>query len=178
MTPDAARSPGADPRAGTDADSPGAGDAGGEARREYAQLLRLHERLAAQLRHVRDELEAPELRALLREIRMRTGDAPREAIADVTASVEEALRTLSVSSSEAHAILTYEGAESHIDGIGDLPGPLARFIAERTRMDGFTYQVLQDEVRGWIVRWREHTADGSIRGFGQFYERPYAWLDD
>lgn len=166
-----------DPAPPLPAESP-AVESGGEARREYAQLLRLNERLATQLRHVRDELETPELRALLREIRARTGDAPRDAISDVRASVEEALRTLTVSSSEAHAILTYEGEETRIEGVGDLPAPLARFIAERTRMDGFSYEVLQDEVRGWIVRWREHTADGQIRGFGQFYERPYAWIDD
>lgn len=150
----------------------------GEARREYAQLLRLHERLATQLRHVRDELDTPELQSLLREIRTRTGATPRDAITDVKSSVEEALRTLSVSSSEAHSILTYEGEATRIDGIGELPAPLARFLAERTRLDGFSYEVLQDEVRGWVVRWREHTSDGRIRGFGQFYERPYAWLDD
>lgn len=152
--------------------------AAAEARREYAQLLRLHERLAGQLRHVRDQLAAPDVRQLLREIRARTGDTPRDAVSDVRASVEEALRTLSVASSDAHAILTHGGDEAALEGVGNLPAPLARFIAERTRLDDFTYEVLQDEVRGWIVRWREYTADGHIRGFGQFYERPYAWLDD
>lgn len=149
-----------------------------EARREYAQLLRLHERLATQLRHVRDELDTPELQSLLREIRNRTGTSPRDSIVDVKSSVEEALRTLAVSTSEAHAILTSEVEDLRIDGIDHLPAPLARFLAERTRLDGFTYEVSQDEVRGWVVQWRELTPDGRIRGFGQFYERPYAWLDD
>ena len=149
-----------------------------EARREYAQLLRMHERLSTQLHRVRDELGTPELASLLREIRSRTGSSPREALVEVKSAVEEALRTLSVAASDAHSALTYEGEALRIDGVGDLPAPLARFLAERARLEGFDYEVLQDEVRGWIVQWKEHTADGHIRGFGRFYERPYAWLDD
>jgi hypothetical protein len=149
-----------------------------EARREYAQLLRVHERLSTQLRRVRDELGTPELSQLLREIRARTGTAPRDAMVEVRESVEEALRTLSVAASDAHSALTYEGEEPEIEGIAHLPRPLARFLAERTRLAGFQYEVLQDDVRGWVIRWKEYTAEGHIRGFGQFYERPYAWLDD
>jgi hypothetical protein len=33
-------------------------------------------------------------------------------------------------------------------------------------------------VRGWIVSWKEYTNRGTVRGYGQFCERPYAWLDD
>lgn len=149
-----------------------------EARREYAQLLRLHERLSTQLRRVRDELDTPELGQLLREIRSRTGSSPRETLVEVKASVEEALRTLAVAASDAHAALTHEGEELRLDGVGQLPPSLARFIAERARLDGFGYDVIQDDVRGWVVQWKEYTVDGRIRGFGQFYERPYAWLDD
>lgn len=159
-------------------DSPLGVDERTEARREYAQLLRVHERLSTQLRRVRDELGTPELAKLLREIRARTGTAPKDPMVEVRGSVEEALRTLSVASSEAHSAITYEGEEPEIEGIAHLPRPLARFLAERTRLEGFQYQVLQDDVRGWVIRWKEYTADGHIRGFGQFYERPYAWLDD
>ena len=63
-------------------------------------------------------------------------------------------------------------------GVPDLPSPLQRFLAERTQFPGFTYEVVQDEVRGWVIRWKEYTARGRVRGFGQFYERPYAYLDD
>lgn len=149
-----------------------------EARREYAQLLRLHERLSTQLRRVRDELDTPELGQLLREIRTRTGSSPRETLVEVKSSVEEALRTLAVAASDAHAALTHEGEELRLEGVGQLPPSLARFIAERARLDGFGYDVIQDDVRGWVVQWKEYTVDGRIRGFGQFYERPYAWLDD
>ena len=153
-------------------------DDSSEARREYAQLLRLHERLGTQLRRVRDELEAPGLVELLKEIRARTGDSPRAGIVDVKSSVEEALRSLTLAASEAHAALTNEDDPGPLDGIEELPRPLARFLAERTRLPGFSYELLQDEVRGWVIRWREYTQEGGIRGFGQFYERPYAWLDD
>ncbi len=149
-----------------------------EARREFAQLLRVHERVGTQLRRVRDELDTPELSQLLKEIRNRTGAAPRDAVVEVRGAVEEALRTLSVAASEAHAAISYEGEEPEIEGIAHLPRPLARFLAERTRLAGFQYVVLQDDVRGWVIRWKEYTAEGHIRGFGQFYERPYAWLDD
>jgi hypothetical protein len=149
-----------------------------EARREYAQLLRLHERLSTQLRRVRDELSGPELAELLGDIRTRTGSSPRGTMGEVETAVEEALRALSVAASDAHGALTYEDEAIQIEGIAELPPTLARFLAERLRMGGFEYEVVQDEVRGWMIRWREHTAEGHIRGFGQFYERPYAWLDD
>lgn len=155
-----------------------AADQPSEARREYAQLLHVHERLSTQLRRVRDELGTPELSKLLREIRARTGTAPRDAMVEVQGAVEEALRTLSVAASDAHSALTDEGEAPEIEGIAHLPRPLARFLAERTRLAGFDYEVLQDDVRGWVIRWKEYTAEGHIRGFGQFYERPYAWLDD
>jgi len=49
---------------------------------------------------------------------------------------------------------------------------LARFLSERTQFPGF-----KDEVRGWVIRWKEYTHRGTVRGCGQFYERLYAWLD-
>jgi hypothetical protein len=70
----------------------------------------------------------------------------------------------------------YEQAE--VDGIGNLPATLARFLAERMEMPGFTYKVIHDENRGWIILWKEYTQTGSVRGSGQFYERPYAWIDE
>ena len=39
------------------------------------------------------------------------------------------------------------------------------------------YDVIHDENRGWIIKWKEYTATGSVRGSGQFYEHPYAWID-
>ena len=70
----------------------------------------------------------------------------------------------------------YEQAE--VDGVGNLPATLARFLSERTEMPSFTYKVTRDENRGWIILWKEYTQTGSVRGSGQFYERPYAWIDE
>lgn len=148
------------------------------ARREYAQLLRLHDRLGVQLRRVRDELEAPGTNALVREILRRTGDAPGEPIGEVLSSVEEALRTLKMASSQAQLALLERHEVHEVDGVPNLPPALARFLAERAESPHFEYTVRQDEVRGWVIRWKERTTNGAIRGCGQFYERPYAWLDD
>lgn len=148
------------------------------ARREYAQLLRLHDRLSVQLRRIRDELEAPGTGALVREITRRTGNAPGETLSEVLASVEQALRSLKLAASRAQLALLERHEEVDVEGIDNLPPSLSRFLAERKESSNFHYEVIQDEVRGWIVRWKERTSDGHIRGRGQFYERPYAWLDD
>lgn len=148
------------------------------ARREYAQLLRFHDRLTVQLRRIRDELEAPSTGALVREISRRTGDAPGEPITDVLTSVEEALRALKLATSTAHLALLDQDPAPVVSEVPNLPPRLARFLAERAESPEFHYEVIQDEVRGWVIRWKERSGDGSVRGFGQFYERPYAWLDE
>ena len=152
--------------------------AGEKAQREYSQLLRLNERLLTQLSRMREELRAPGTQGLLRLIRSRTGHAPTESMADVTSSVEGAIRALKLCESEIRNALVEEHEELEVDGITDLPPQLARFLAERQQFPGFTYEVIQDEVRGWVIRWKEYTAKGTVRGFGQFYERPYAWIDE
>ena len=38
--------------------------------------------------------------------------------------------------------------------------------------------IIQDEVRGWMICWKEYTHRGTVRGYGQICERPYAWLED
>lgn len=47
-----------------------------QAKHEYSQLLRMHERLLAQLQRVRDELTSPGTVSLLKEIKTRTGTTP------------------------------------------------------------------------------------------------------
>lgn len=157
---------------------PGDVDESYSARREYAQLLRLHDRLTVQLRRVRDELESPGTGALLREIGRRTGASPGDNLGEVLTSVEEALRSLKLAASQAQLALMEDRTEVVIEGISNLPARLSRFLAERVESSGFRYDVVQDEVRGWMIRWKERTGDGRIRGHGQIYERPYAWLDD
>jgi len=147
-----------------------------QVKREYAQLLRLHERLRAQLQGVRDELAAPGTTGLLHDIKQRTGADP--SLTEVLSSVEEALRALKLCEADVHdAVFSTPGAVE-VEGVPNLPAHLQRFLAERKAQPGFEYEVLQDEIRGWVIRWKEYTLRGTVRAFGQFYERPYAWIEE
>lgn len=150
----------------------------GKTLREFSQLLRIQERLLAMLQEVLDELRAPTTLTLLRELRNRTGSTSLESFGRVTNSVEGAIRELKVFESEIQNELLDDPALISVEGVPNLPAPLARFLAERTQNSRFSYTVRQDPVRGWVIAWKEYTAEGIVRGFGQFYERPYAWLDE
>jgi hypothetical protein len=148
-----------------------------QAKREYAQLLRLHEQLLSQFARAREALLAPGTNALVKEIKRRTGTAPD--LADVKTSVEHAIRALKLSESQIRAAMGHDLEVSfQVEGIANMPAYLQRFLAERAQEPGFSYQVEQDPVRGWMVSWKEFTHRGTVRGYGQFCERPYAWLDD
>lgn len=150
----------------------------GKALREFSQLLRIQERLLSMLQDVLDELGAPTTLTLLRELRNRTGTNATESFGRVTSSVESAIRDLKVFESELRGELLADPGEISVEGVSNLPAPLSRFLAERSQNPHFSYKVHQDPVRGWVISWKEYTAQGFVRGFGQFYERPYAWLDD
>ena len=146
--------------------------------REYSQLLRIQERLLSILQDALDEIGAPTTLNLLRELRNRTGSTAPENFGKIASSVEGAIRELKLFQSEIENELLDERSEVSVEGVSNLPAPLARFLAERTQNERFSYEVRQDPVRGWIIAWKEYTAEGIVRGFGQFYERPYAWLDE
>ncbi len=148
-----------------------------QAKREYRQLLRLHERLLSDFQDAREELSATGTGGLVKEIKARTGSAPD--LAPIKTAVEEAIRALKMSESEIRGSIVEVGdADFEVEGVTNMPPYLRRFLAERSSQPGFSYEVGQDEVRGWVVRWKEYTHRGTVRGFGQFYERPYAWLED
>ncbi len=146
--------------------------------REFSQLLRIQERLLGLLQDVVDELGAPTTLSLLRELKNRTGSPVTDSFSRITNSVESAIRDLKVFESELQAELLEDPGEMSVEGASNLPAPLARFLAERSQNPRFSYEVHQDPVRGWIIAWKEYTVQGIVRGYGQFYERPYAWLDD
>ena len=148
------------------------------AQREYAQLLHLHTRMLGQLREIREHLIAPGTLEIIAAIRRRTGNDTNDGLSEITTAVEQAILALKLSEGKIRDenMVDYEHAE--ISGVGNLPATLARFIAERRDLPGFTYEVLHDENRGWIILWKEYTHTGSVRGSGQFYERPYAWIDE
>ena len=146
--------------------------------REYSQLLRIQERLMEMLQEALDEIGALTTLNLLRELRNRTGSTALEDFGRIANSVEGAIRDLKMFQSDIQKELMDERSDVSVDGAPNLPAPLARFLAERTQNEWFSYEVRQDSVRGWIIAWKEYTEEGSVRGFGQFYERPYAWLDE
>jgi hypothetical protein len=150
----------------------------GEVKREYGQLMHLHARVLSQLQQIRDDLAAPGTGTILKSIRRRTGASPDEELSEVAGAVEEAIRALKLSESKVREEVMAIHEHAKVKGVDNLPAPLARFIAERQQLPGFSFKVIQDENRGWIIRWKEQTEAGTVRGSGQFYERPYAWLDD
>lgn len=148
-----------------------------QAKREYTQLLRLHEQLLGQFVRARDELLAPGTDSLVKRIKARTGSEPE--LTELKTAVEEAIRSLKLSQSRLESSLSQDReAEYDVEGISNLPAYLQRFLAERAGQPGFDYEVIQDEVRGWIICWKEYTDRGTVRGYGQICERPYAWLED
>jgi len=148
-----------------------------QAKREYAQLLRLHEQLLGQFMRAREALLAPGTSGLVKEIKRRTGSAPD--LTEMKTAVEHAIRALKLSESQIRGAVTDEiDATFQVEGISNMPAYLQRFLAERAQEPGFSYQVEQDPVRGWMVSWKEYTHRGTVRGYGQFCERPYAWLED
>jgi hypothetical protein len=148
-----------------------------QAKREYTQLLRLHEQLLGQFTRARDELLAPGTDSLVKQIKGRTGSAPD--LSELKTSVEEAIKALKMSQSRLQtAISDRTDVSVEIEGINNLPAYLQRFLAERAGQPGFNYRVAQDPVRGWIIKWKEYTHRGTVRGYGQICERPYAWLED
>lgn len=153
-------------------------DPDGVSAADISQLIRVQERLLTQLQRVRGELSAPTTNQILKRIRNRAGTGPLDAFHKIATSVEEAIRTLKIFESEIKGVILADTAEETIDGIPDLPPHLARFIAERSRLPGFTYEVKQDPVRGWTICWKEYAAGGTVRGYGQIYERPHAWVEE
>ena len=148
-----------------------------QAKREYTQLLRLHEQLLGQFTRSRDELLAPGTESLVKQIKGRTGSEPD--LTGLKTAVEEAIRTLKLSQSTIQTAITENpDATYEVEGVDNMPAYLQRFLAERAGQPGFTYEIVQDEVRGWIICWKEFTNRGTVRGYGQICERPYAWLDD
>ena len=148
------------------------------AAREYSQLLRIQERLQALLQEALHEIGAPTTLALLRQLRNRTGSMASEDFGRIANSVEGAIRELKLFQSEVQSELLADRVDVTVEGVENLPAPLTRFLAERAQTEQFSYEVRQDPVRGWIISWKEYTAEGIVRGFGQFYERPYAWLEE
>ncbi len=160
-----------------DASSAG-GDLEGDTAKALGHLLRQMERTQSLLEMLGEEMESPAIRGMVDSLRKATGLRFDDGMAQVIQKLEEAERAVRLTRSE-----LVQPLESGIPG-GDarlpsnLPPHLARFLAERESTPGFRFEVEQDHVRGWVIRWKEFTVRGTVRGSGQFSERPYAWLDE
>ncbi len=142
-----------------------------------SQLLRQQERALGLLQRIVDEVDAPMTRSLLKRVRADAKGDVEEGVGDVLAKVEDAIRAVQYCESEIHKELVAASGPEAPRGPANLPVALTRFLAERRDSPGFTFEMGQDPLRGWIIRWKEYSEGGTVRGAGQFYERPYAWLD-
>lgn len=147
-------------------------------RREFTRLLRLEEHIRTQLQLVEAELESTGTRSLLEQIREVSGSELATEVGEIQDLIRLAIKRLYRGERALRRELDSTPTEWPVEGIGVLPQRLARFLADRADHPGFTYEVIEDEVRGWIIQWKEFGPNGVVRGSGQFYERPYAWLDE
>ena len=153
-------------------------EAAGILKRELTRLLSVEEHLRMQLQLIEGEVSSPTTNSLIEAIRDGSDSQLPEEIARVGELVREAVRILKGSEEYLRGLLDTGHEELEVEGVGNLPLRLARFLAERKDLPGFSYEITQDEVRGWIIHWKEYGSQGDVRGAGQFYERPYAWLDE
>jgi len=130
------------------------------------------------LRRILDEADTPMTRSLLRRMRSEaTGDL-EEGVTEVVAKVEDAIRAAQCCESEIHRELVASQGKQTASAPSNMPVALDRFLAERRDSPGFTFGMGQDPVRGRVIRWKEYSEEtGTVRGVGQFYERPYACLE-
>lgn len=172
------RAPSADPTPTDDQDSSGDDTLPANPTKGFSQLLRQQERALGLLRRILEEVDAPMTRSLVKRLRGEATGSIEDGVGEVVAKVEDAIRTVQYCQSEIHrALVASTETEKAPAEPSNLPAALARFLAERRDSPGFTFEMDQDPIRGWIIRWKEYSGTGTVRGAGQFYERPYAWLD-
>ena len=147
-------------------------------RRELSQLLGLCEHVAGELRLLRREIDASLARTLVEAIEEHLDSSIPDEMDRTTQAIDRALSSLHTALEEIQANMRVPRNEVQPEGMPALPPRLARFLAERQTIKGFHYEVRQDPIRGWVVLWKEYGAEGTLRGAGQFYERPYAWMEE
>lgn len=142
------------------------------------QLLRQQDRSLLHLQRVLAELDAPIMRSLLLRLREASGGEVETAMAEAIDRLAKAIHSLEFCVTETRRELISARGGSDESRREGLPPALARFLAERENAPGFTWTAEQDPVRGWIVRWKQQTAQGIVRGAGHLCERPYAWIEE
>lgn len=150
------------------------------AERAAHDLLLQQARAREALERLRDEFRAPPTHQAVRALGEPRAHDAGERIGRLTGAIEEALRAVRAWESVLRDGIPVRPA-AVLDGLdlpSRLPPSLVRFLAERSRSVGFECELRSDPVRGWILRWKEFAQPGVVRGAGQIYERPYAWMDE
>lgn len=150
---------------------------GPERTRTYSQLLRQQERALQLLHRIADELQAPVTDSLLDQLQSPPAAGVRKRVEEVLARIQDAIQTAEECESAIHRALVKPDGDEPLPGPPNLPAALVRFLAERKDSPGFSFDIVQDPIRGWVIRWKDYGQDGSVCGGGQFYENPYAWLE-
>lgn len=143
-----------------------------------SQLLRQQDRALQQLQRALAEIDTPITKSLLSRIRAGSGGEVEAATGEAVVRLERAVHAVEHCLSETRRELLTARGTGERDAREHLPAAMERFLAERANAPGFSFQTVQDPVRGWVIRWKQQTADGIVRGAGQLCERPYAWLDE
>jgi hypothetical protein len=141
------------------------------------RLLRQQDRLRQEFLRLRTELDSPQARELRRGLRQGGRIELAEGLTEILESVEGALR--SVRALEG-VLRSPEGAGTrpYPDLPSELPLRLRQFLDERRRKGRLEWTLQGDPLRGWVLRWKECTQEGNVRGSGRLYERPHAWIND
>lgn len=141
------------------------------------RIGRQQDRIRQELLRLRADLDSPQARELRRGLRQGGRTDVAEGLTEILESVEAALR----------AVRTLEGVLRSPGGAGvrpypdlpdELPLRLRQFLDERRRRGRLEWTLSGDPLRGWVLRWKEYTLSGTVRGSGRLYERPHAWIND
>jgi len=143
-----------------------------------AQLLTLNGRALQALQALSQTLDTPATRTLLSKLRDEATTDAEASVEQVLARLEGLIQAMHYCQSELRRELENSQGRESLRDRDHLPGALGRFITERERSPGFSWETFEDPIRGWVVKWKQMTAAGTVRGAGQLWERPYAWMDD
>jgi len=143
-----------------------------------AQLLTQNGRALQYLQTASQTLDTPATRTLLSKLRSEATTDAEAAVEQVLAKLEGLIQAALYCQSELRRELENSQGKESIRDRDHLPGALGRFITERESSPGFSWETFEDPIRGWVVKWKQMTAAGTVRGAGQLWEKPYAWMDD
>jgi len=143
-----------------------------------AQLLTQNGRALQSLQGISHAIDTPATRTLLSKLRDDATTDAEAAVEQVLAKLEGLIQAVHYCQSELRRELESAQGQESLSDRDHLPGALGRFITERESLPGFEWETYEDPIRGWVVKWKQMTAAGTVRGAGQLWEKPYAWMDD